>query len=128
MVLFDDSSDGKRGRIVEEHHALAQRCAGSSRVRFRVGIGTILGQTDALLEASSLLALSMGKGIHTHLAEVREEKTAAQLRWGKSTVQQASEIGLLEARCIAGHGVWVSADEIEMIAESEAAIIYNPTA
>jgi len=32
------------------------------------------------------------------------------------------------AACVAGHGVWVSADEMEMIAESEAAIIYNPTA
>ncbi len=115
-------------RILDEHHALAERCAASRRVGFRVGVGTVLGQSDALLEASSDLARSTKKGVHTHLAEVREEKTAAQIRWGRSTVEQAKEIGLLEADCIAGHGVWVSADEIEMIAECEAAIIYNPTA
>ena len=57
-----------------------------ARVGFRVGVGTILGQSDALLAGSSELARSTGRGIHTHLAEVREEKTAAQIRWGKSTV------------------------------------------
>ena len=59
------------------------------------------------------------EGIHTHLAEVREEKTAAQLRWGRSTVEHANEIGILGANCVAGHGVWLSAAEMEMIAESE---------
>jgi 5-methylthioadenosine/S-adenosylhomocysteine deaminase len=115
-------------RIVEEHRALAERCATSSRICFRIGVGTILGQTDALLEASSELARSTGRGIHTHLAEVREEKTAAQLRWGKSTVEHADEIGILGANCVAGHGVWLSAAEIDLIARKKAAIIYNPTA
>jgi 5-methylthioadenosine/S-adenosylhomocysteine deaminase len=115
-------------RIVEEHHALAERCAASKRVGFRVGIGTMLGQSDGLLKASGDLARSTKKGIHTHLAEVREEKTAAQIRWGKSTVEYAAEIGILEADCIAGHGVWVSSEEIELIAAKKAAILYNPTA
>jgi 5-methylthioadenosine/S-adenosylhomocysteine deaminase len=115
-------------RVLEEHHALAERCAASKRVGFRIGIGTILGQSDKLLQCSSELARSMKKGIHTHLAEVREEKTAAQIRWGKSTVQYADEIGVLGAGCIAGHGVWVSAEEMELLAGRKAAIIYNPTA
>ena len=115
-------------RIVEEHRALAERCSASRRVCFRVGVGTILGQTDALLEASSDLARSLGRGIHTHLAEVREERTAAQLRWGKTTVQHADEIGILGANCVAGHGVWLSPAEMDLIAGKKAAIIYNPTA
>jgi len=115
-------------RVCEEHHALAECCGATKRIGFRVGVGTILGQSDALLQASSALARSMKKGIHTHLAEVREEKTEAQIRWGKSTVEHAAEMGILEADCVAGHGVWVSAEEIEMIAEKRAAIIYNPTA
>ena len=115
-------------RIVEEHRALAERCTASKRIGFRVGVGTILGQSDKLLEVSSELARSMKRGIHTHLAEVREEKTAAQIRWGKSSVQHADEIGILAADCVAGHGVWVSPEEMEMIAGKRAAIIYNPTA
>lgn len=127
-VAWGERSPLSVTRIVEEHRALAERCAASARICFRVGVGTILGQTDALLDASSELARSMGRGIHTHLAEVREEKTAAQLRWGKSTVEQAADVGILGANCVAGHGVWLSASEIELIAEKKAAIIYNPTA
>jgi 5-methylthioadenosine/S-adenosylhomocysteine deaminase len=127
-IAWDATAPLPIARVVEEHHALAERCAASKRVGFRVGIGTILGQSDALLAGSADLARSMKKGIHTHLAEVREEKTAAQIRWGKSTVEYADEIGILGADCIAGHGVWVSAKEMEMIAAKKAAIIYNPTA
>jgi 5-methylthioadenosine/S-adenosylhomocysteine deaminase len=43
-------------------------------------------------------------------------------------VQHADEIGILGADCIAGHGVWVSAEEIQLIAARNAAILYNPTA
>ena len=115
-------------RIIEEHRALAERCASAKRVGFRVGVGTIIGQTDELLEASSDLARSLGRGIHTHLAEVREEKTTAQLRWGHSTVLRAEAAGILAAGCVAGHGVWLSAAEMEVLAGRKAAIIYNPTA
>jgi len=115
-------------RVLEEHRALAERAQASKRVDFRVGVGTVLGQTDALLQASADLARSTGRGIHTHLAEVREEKTAAQLRWGRSTVERANDVGILGARCVAGHGVWLSPAEMHLIAERKAAIIYNPTA
>jgi len=93
-----------------------------------VGVGTVMGQTDALLEASAELARSTGRGIHTHLAEVREEKTGAQLRWGMSTVGRADQCGILAADCVAGHGVWLSAPEMDLIAQRKAAIVYNPTA
>jgi 5-methylthioadenosine/S-adenosylhomocysteine deaminase len=115
-------------RILEEHHALAERSQASRRLYFRVGIGTILGQTDELLEASSDLARSTGRGVHTHLAEVREEKTAAQLRWGKSTVLRAHDAGILDANCVAGHGVWLTPAEMRLIAARKTAIVYNPTA
>ncbi len=115
-------------RILEEHHALAERAAASKRVGFRMGLGTILGQSDALLVASAELARARGWGIHTHLAEVREEKTEAQLRWGMSTVGRAEAAGVLAAGCVAGHGVWVSRAEMDLLASTGTAILYNPTA
>jgi cytosine/adenosine deaminase-related metal-dependent hydrolase len=115
-------------RIVEEHQALAERARATRLVGFRVGVGTILGQSDALLARSAQLAASGGWGVHTHLAEVREEKTEAQMRWGMSTVMRADESGLLEAGCIAGHGVWLSRAEMDLLAGRKTAIVYNPTA
>jgi len=115
-------------RILDEHHELARRAAATRRIGFRLGVGTILAQTDALLEQSAALARQQGWGVHTHLAEVREEKTEAQLRWGVSTVERAEAVGLLAAGCVAGHGVWVSGAEMDRLAATGTAIIHNPTA
>jgi cytosine/adenosine deaminase-related metal-dependent hydrolase len=115
-------------RVLDEHRALARRAGATRRVGFRVGVGTILAQSDALLEQSAALARVEGWGVHTHLAEVREEKTEAQLRWGRSTVERAAEAGLLAAGCVAGHGVWLSPAEMDLLAAAGTAIIYNPTA
>lgn len=115
-------------RLVEEHQALAERAGAATLIGFRVGVGTVLAQTDALLARSAELARSGGWGIHTHLAEVREEKTEAQLRWGMSTVERAEAVGILASGCVAGHGVWLSRGEMDRLASARAAIVYNPTA
>jgi 5-methylthioadenosine/S-adenosylhomocysteine deaminase len=115
-------------RILDEHLALAERTAAAGRIGFRVGIGTILGQSDELLVKSADLARARGWGIHTHLAEVREEKTGALLRWNQTTVERAQVAGVLAAGCMAGHGVWLSRPEMELLAGTGAALIYNPTA
>jgi 5-methylthioadenosine/S-adenosylhomocysteine deaminase len=127
-VAWKGAPEFSIGRIVEEHQALAERARAGNLSGFRVGVGTILGQSDALLARSAELARSGGWGIHTHLAEVREEKTEAQLRWGMSTVGRAEAAGILAAGCIAGHGVWLSRTEMEQLASAEATIVYNPTA
>jgi cytosine/adenosine deaminase-related metal-dependent hydrolase len=127
-IAWKAAPDFSIGRIVEEHQALAERARAAPRIGFRVGVGTILGQTDALLARSVELALAGGSGIHTHLAEVREEKTEAQLRWGVSTVGRAYAAGVLAAGCIAGHGVWLSRAEMGILAAAKTAIVYNPTA
>ena len=67
--------------FMAEHEALAERCA-SELVGFRLGVGTVLGQTDELLAASARAAREHGWAVHTHLAEVREEVVGARLRWG----------------------------------------------
>jgi len=127
-MAWKATPDFSVARIVEEHQALAERARAAPRIGFRVGVGTILGQTDALLARSVELALAGGWGIHTHLAEVREEKTEAQLRWGVSTVGRAEAAGVLAAGCVAGHGVWLSRAEMGILAAAKTAIVYNPTA
>jgi hypothetical protein len=68
-----------------EHEALAGRCADSALVGFRLGVGTVLGQSDQLLAASARAARQHGWAVHTHLAEVREEVVGARLRWGRTS-------------------------------------------
>jgi 5-methylthioadenosine/S-adenosylhomocysteine deaminase len=66
--------------------------------------------------------------VHTHLAEVREEVVEARRRWGRTTVERAADVGLLEVPVVAGHGIWVGEPEIALLAGAGVAVVHNPVA
>jgi 5-methylthioadenosine/S-adenosylhomocysteine deaminase len=111
-----------------EHHALADRCAASALVGFRLGVATVLGQSDELLAASVKAAKEHGWAVHTHLAEVREELISARLRWGRTTIDRAADVGLFEVPVLAAHCIWVSSADIQLFAESGVTVVHNPVA
>jgi 5-methylthioadenosine/S-adenosylhomocysteine deaminase len=114
--------------FLDEHHALADRCGGAALVGFRMGVGTLLGQSDALLDASARAAREHGWAVHTHLAEVREELVQARVRWGRSAVERAADVGLLDVPVLAAHCVWVSQAEVAALAAAGVAAVHNPVA
>jgi 5-methylthioadenosine/S-adenosylhomocysteine deaminase len=59
---------------------------------------------------------------------VREEVVAARLRWGRTTVERAADVGLLDLPVVAGHGIWVSEREIGLLAGAGVAVVHNPVA
>lgn len=114
--------------IMAEHRSLAARCAASDLVSFRYGIGTLLGQTDALLEAGIATARDEGWSVHTHLAEVREEVVHTRLRWGRRPAEQAEALGLLDLPLIAAHVIWVTESDVARLSERGTAVAHNPVA
>jgi 5-methylthioadenosine/S-adenosylhomocysteine deaminase len=131
VVAFgaEDASDPHPPALfLDEHHALADRCGSAALVGFRMGVGTLLGQSDALLDASARAAREHGWAVHTHLAEVREELVQARLRWGRSAVERAADVGLLDVPVLAAHCVWVSQAEIAALAAAGVAAVHNPVA
>jgi 5-methylthioadenosine/S-adenosylhomocysteine deaminase len=116
------------GACLEEHWALAGRCASSPLVSFRLGVGTLLGQSDQLLAASARAAAEHGWAVHTHLAEVREELDQARGRWGRTTVQHAADVGLLEVPLLAAHCVWVDETDLRLLGAAGATVVHNPVA
>ncbi|MGN0064993.1 MAG: amidohydrolase family protein [Nocardioides sp.] len=114
--------------VVAEHLALAGHAADADLVEFRLGFGTLLGQTDALLERGVELCREHGWAVHTHLAEVREEVTEARHRWGRRTVEHAEAIGLLDAPVVAGHGIWLTETDIATLVRKGVAVAHSPVA
>jgi 5-methylthioadenosine/S-adenosylhomocysteine deaminase len=113
---------------LDEHHGLADRCAASALIGFRLGVATLLGQSDELLAASIKAAKTHGWAVHTHLAEVREELVLARLRWGQTTIDRAADAGLFEVPVLAAHGVWVSDADIQLLAAAGVTVAHNPVA
>lgn len=114
--------------VLAEHVALAAAAAATELVTFRYGVGTLLGQSDALLEAGVAACAEHGWAVHTHLAEVREELVAASARWGRRTIDHAAHLGLLDRPVIAGHAVWVTEHDVAVLAERGVGVAHNPVA
>ncbi|MBX6388042.1 MAG: amidohydrolase family protein [Frankia sp.] len=115
-------------RIMDEQNELAAAAAAAELASFRYGVGTLLGQSDDLLEAGVDACRARGWAVHTHLAEVREELVTASARWGRRTIPHALHLGMFERPLIAGHGVWVTEADIEILAAHQVAIAHNPVA
>ena len=114
--------------ILAEHHALAEHVAGDPLLRFRFGVGTLLGQSDELLAAGVTACDEHGWAVHTHMAEVREELTAAHERWGHRTVEHSRRVGLLERPLIAAHGIWLTDADIVTLVRHGASVAHSPVA
>jgi len=113
---------------IEEHQALAEAAEAAELVGFRLGVGTMLGSSDELLGATIAMAAERGWPVHTHLAEAREETIAARERWGRNSVEQATEVGLLALDVIAAHLVWLIERDVELLASFDIAGAHNPVA
>ena len=114
--------------VMAEHHALADHVADDPLIDFRYGVGTFLGQSDALLAEGVDSCRASGWSVHTHVAEVREELTAARTRWGHRVVEHAERIGMLERPMIAAHGIWLTQRDIDIFARNQVSIAHSPVA
>jgi 5-methylthioadenosine/S-adenosylhomocysteine deaminase len=112
--------------LLDEHEALHDRVSKSANLSFRLGIGTIHGQSDGLFRESIGLAGRNAWKVHTHLAEVREEITEARLRYGTNTLGRGVREGLLNLDVIFAHCIWVNEPDIEILGRHQASVVHNP--
>jgi 5-methylthioadenosine/S-adenosylhomocysteine deaminase len=116
------------GLILDEHQALAERCADSALATFRMGIAALYAQTDSLLTASVTESRRQAWAVHTHLAEVKEEITDARISYGTNTLGRAHAFGLLDLDTIFAHCVWLTEPDVSLLASHPAAVAHNPLA
>ncbi|WP_062205623.1 amidohydrolase family protein [Streptomyces sp. NBRC 109706] len=129
-VVSYGASDRRSGTAVEdvlaEHAALREAAAGSSLCRFRVGIATVAAQAPSLFARSVDLASSHGDGVHIHLHESREEIEHIRESRQMSPIAYCARHGLFEAPTLAAHCVWLSDDDIRLLASHGVGVAYNP--
>jgi 5-methylthioadenosine/S-adenosylhomocysteine deaminase len=119
----------------EPAEALLQLAANTIRLwngaaggRIRVAVApTIPGQcSDDFLLGCQRLVQEYGVGLHTHLAESKVQAIYAQRRWGKTIVAHLADLGLLGPGFVGAHGVWLTPEDIRLLADAGAAVAHNP--
>jgi cytosine/adenosine deaminase-related metal-dependent hydrolase len=114
--------------IFEEHQSLFARTSKAQCIDFRLGIGTLSGQSEELLAATIALAHQQGWGIHTHLAEVREEVTLFRTRYRMTPTAYAQHHGLFDLDMIAAHCIWLTEADLTLLRQSGVHVVHNAVA
>ena len=81
---------------------------------------------DPFLMACRDLADEFGTGLHSHIAEGKFQVVTAAQRYGRSMVAHLDALGLLGPRFTAAHGVWLDAEDMELLARHGASVAHNP--
>ena len=87
-----------------------------------------LSCSDKLLTDLGQLAASLPDvSIQTHISENRRETEDAVRRFGESYAAVYDRYGLLRKNTVLGHGVWLTEEEMQLIAAREAGVVHCPT-
>ena len=73
------------------------------------------------------LAKKWDIGIHTHVAESRQEVKLVEESYGRPYIEVFNDIGVLGPKFHAAHSVWLSDKEIELMRKTRSKVIHNPT-
>jgi cytosine/adenosine deaminase-related metal-dependent hydrolase len=82
--------------------------------------------SDALFEGCIELSDRYNLCRHAHLLETKAQKKLAQEKYGCSAVEHLKQIGYLSSRTSLAHCVWLSDDDIHILAETQSTVVHNP--
>ena len=83
--------------------------------------------SDAFMQRTSEQAEARDAGVQTHVSESFYEMLHGPRHYGTPTVRHLFDLGVLGPRFSIAHGVWLTAPEIELMAQTGAAVSHNPS-
>jgi cytosine/adenosine deaminase-related metal-dependent hydrolase len=83
--------------------------------------------TDRLLLEARRLAHDHGLMLHTHVLETKTQKVHAQKMFnGETLIGHLREIGFLGPRVAIAHAIWISGEDIKILAEEGTSVVHLP--
>lgn len=113
---------------IEENRAFLRHCrrAEGNRLRGLFGLHASFTLSDKTLERCRETAAGLDAGFHVHTAEALADVEACIREHGKRVVERWHEAGILGRRTLAAHCVHVSEHEVDLLRDSETAVVHNP--
>lgn len=79
-----------------------------------------------ILESCLEMSRKYDVPVHTHIAQVPEDAEFTLQRYGRREIEYVGDLGLLGPRFQAAHSIWLSDDEIDMLAETKTNVVHCP--
>jgi cytosine/adenosine deaminase-related metal-dependent hydrolase len=97
------------------------------RTRIQLAPANLHWCSDAALAAVAECSARHAVGMHMHLDETAYQRAYARRRTGGTAVEHLDRLGVLGPRLTLGHGVWLTAADIERVARRGAMVCTNPS-
>jgi len=127
-VLYDfpspNAKSPEEGLAYTEY--LLEKWQGDDLVKVMVEPHALYTCSATLLTRAKAWADRYGVPLATHLLESKKEKKALARRLKKRATEYLDELGLLDERFIAFHGVMMDDRDIEIFAERNCKVVHNP--
>ena len=106
--------------LLDEHRA-------DDRVRLLLNPIGLHWASDALLGRMRDARDRLGVGVHLHLLETPYQKVYAARLFGKTPAEVLQAFGLLGEHTSLAHGVWSSAGDVRLYAQTGTTVVTNPS-
>jgi len=114
--------------LLERAEATLEKAMAAGSTRITGGVGPSAPQrcTDRLLQGAARLAERRNVPLHTHLLESRTQAHYGRTLYGKTIPEHLKDIGYLSPRASFAHAVWVTEDDLALLAQNGCRIAHNP--
>jgi 5-methylthioadenosine/S-adenosylhomocysteine deaminase len=119
---YQETIDAAVGRTRE----LWQAYRGRDDVRVLPAPHSPHGASPAMIQAGSKLAEELGTRFHMHVAEGRYERNTIRDKYSLTPIRWLESLGLALERLTIIHGCWLEADDIQLMADRDVRLVYNP--
>lgn len=119
---FEQANETRETREALENWHMAD----GGRIRIDAGVHGEYTSFPALWRAEADFAQEHGLNMHLHLSETKKEHEECLARWGKTPAQVLAEHGVFDVRATAAHGVWITEEDMALLAEKGVAVAHNP--
>jgi 5-methylthioadenosine/S-adenosylhomocysteine deaminase len=108
------------------HDALAARWSGHPRLSLGFGPAGPQWVSDALFAETAAAARDRGVPLHFHLLESPAQARACAALYPEGTMRRLAALGVLECHASAAHGVFVTPDDMAVLAAHGTTLVANP--
>lgn len=128
LVSFDENALDMNDRTFSETEALLRDYHGLDNGRIRADIAIHGEYTSHPIGWRYMrdLALKHDLNIHLHLSETRSEHEECVKRRGVTPTRALYDNGVFEAHTTAAHGVWLSDEDMDILAENNVSVAHCP--
>lgn len=126
--VFGLGEEAEIGADLERSIEFLRRWQGAAEGRIRTILGPHAPYTcpPEFLARVAERAKELGVGVHIHLSESKEQMETSLAKQGLTPVAHLAKLGLLDAPTIAAHCIYLTDEDIAILAEKEVSVVHCP--